>query len=144
MALVQWQAELSVGVEILDQDHRNLFSMLNELYDAVQSGIELAVLTSLLDRLAQYTQDHFQREEALMKACGYPDIAAHCDEHEQLAVKVSELQRRLAGSSLEFLSLELLVLFKTWLASHIRVSDFQYKPYLVAWTRSHSETAPKA
>jgi len=144
MALVQWHEDLSVGIELLDQDHRCLFSMLNELYDAVQYGTEATVITSLLDRLVLYTQDHFRHEEALMAECGYPDLINHRSEHNHLTAKVSELRQRLTDRSLESLSLELLVLFKTWLTSHIRISDFQYRPYLTAWLQSRNDEATSA
>ena len=144
MALVQWQESLSVGVGALDQDHRSMFSMLNQMNDALQDGTEGAMMAPLLDRLLLYTREHFAREEALMAECGYPDLAAHRREHQQLAVQVRALHQRLTDGSTESLGREVLVLFKTWLTSHIRVSDFLYKPYLVARTRSHDRGAPEA
>jgi len=144
MVLVEWQEVMSVGVEVLDRDHRSLFAMLNEAYDALQDGTVATPLAPLLDRLVLYTHDHFAREEALMADCGYPDLVAHRGEHDQLTARVRELRERLAGDTVESLSPELLVLFKTWLTSHIRISDLQYKPYLVAWTRGQDGAAPAA
>jgi len=130
MPLMQWCPDMSVGVEDLDADHRRLVALLNEAHDAILAGTAGTLLAPALDRLAAYCRDHFAREEALMEACGFPELAAHRAEHAELASRVHGLRDRLLGGSVENLNMELLVLFKTWLTSHIRVSDARYKPYL--------------
>ena len=131
MPLAQWDPTLSVGVAVLDRDHRALLNMLNELFDAMKQGQEAELLPQLFLRLHEYISTHFVREEAMMAQCGYPDLAAHHSEHLHLATRVSELSQRYQEGKSSDINLELLVLFKTWLMSHIRVSDYQYKAYLV-------------
>ena len=131
MPLMLWTEELSVGVEALDEDHRQLFAMVNGLFDAIGGGTGGELLTALFDALAAYTRDHFAREEALMAARHYPGLPAHRAEHLQLAERVQELRRSFLAGSVEPVSQELLVLFKTWLTSHIRVTDFGYKAYVM-------------
>ena len=132
MPLMLWTEELSVGVEALDDDHRQLFAMVNGLFDAIEGGTDGELLAALFDALVAYTRDHFAREEALMAAGHYPGLPAHRAEHLQLAERVLELRRGFLAGSVEPVSQELLVLFKTWLTSHIRVTDFGYKAYLKA------------
>ena len=38
MPLMTWTEKLSVGVGVLDEDHKRLVGMVNELYDAMQAG----------------------------------------------------------------------------------------------------------
>jgi hemerythrin len=38
MPLMTWTPKLSVGVAVLDEDHKKLVGMVNELYDAMQAG----------------------------------------------------------------------------------------------------------
>ena len=38
MPLMTWTDRMSVGVAVLDEDHRKLVAMVNELYDAMQAG----------------------------------------------------------------------------------------------------------
>ena len=136
MPLMQWTEELSVGVESLDDDHRQLFAMVNGLFDAIEGGTGGELLGALFDALVDYTRDHFTREEALMAARHYPGLAAHRAEHAQLAERVHALRRNFLGGvakplKAEPVGQELLVLFKTWLTSHIRVTDCGYKPYVI-------------
>ena len=132
MAFASWNEELSVGVEALDADHRQLFAMVNGLFDAIEGGTGNDLLAALFDALVDYTRDHFAREEALMAARHFPGLAAHRAEHIQLAESVHQLRQRFLAGAAEAVGHELLVLFKTWLTSHIRVSDRAYKPYVMA------------
>ena len=131
MPFMLWTEELSVGVEALDADHRQLFSMVNSLFDAIECGTGTELMGALFDVLVDYTRDHFAREEALMAARHYPGLVAHRAEHVQLTERVHELRRSFLAGEREPVGQELLVLFKTWLTSHIRVTDCGYKPYVM-------------
>lgn len=130
MALMTWSDSLSVGVDVLDADHRRLFALINELHDAIQSGSEPVPLASAFDRLTEYCRDHFAREEDMMAAGAYPELEAHRAEHVELTAQVHSLRGRFLNGAEDDLTTELLVLFKTWLTSHIRISDMRYGPYV--------------
>jgi len=130
MPLVHWSEGISVGVEQLDNDHKALINLINELYDAMQAGRETDVLESIFGRLIDYTHTHFLREEQLMDKYNFPGLAAHKIQHVELTTRVQQFHKKFMAGESPSLSLELLALFKTWLISHIRVSDFQYRPYL--------------
>ncbi len=141
MALVRWRDDMSVGDEALDQEHRRLFAMINELYEAIRPEAAAdeageALIASVLDRLVDYAREHFAREEARMAECGFPGLVSHRAEHVELAARVFDLRRRFLDGSLERPGPELLVLFKTWLASHVQVTDARYRPYIIAATRA--------
>ena len=55
MPLMNWTDKLSVGVAVIDDDHKKLVGMVNELYDAMQSGRGKDSLGRILDGLVQYT-----------------------------------------------------------------------------------------
>jgi hemerythrin len=55
MPLMTWTEKLSVGVGVLDEDHKKLVGMLNELYDAMQAGHGRDSLGRILNALVQYT-----------------------------------------------------------------------------------------
>ena len=131
MPLMQWTEELSVGVESLDDDHRQLFAMVNGLFDAIEGGTGAGLMSALFDALLAYTRDHFAREEALMAERHYPELAAHRVEHAELAERVHALRRSFLTDGGDGVGQELLVLFKTWLTSHIRVTDRAYRPYVI-------------
>ena len=132
MPLMEWTEEMSVGVKAIDDDHKKLIDMLNQLNDGILAGQTAASLESVIEGLLRYTKYHFAREERLFTETGYPSGAAHKAEHDMLARRVSNLQMRFeAGQSFQ-LSMEAMEFLKNWLTDHIMGSDQQYGPHLNA------------
>jgi hemerythrin-like metal-binding protein len=127
-----WTQEMSVGVKVLDEDHKILIGMLNELNEGIESGRARVVLESVIDGLFRYTRTHFAREEKLLAQTGFPGTAAHKAEHELLARRTVGLQARFEGGQSLELSLEAMVFLKKWLTDHTQGSDQKYKAHLNA------------
>lgn len=123
MALMQWNDRLSVGVEMIDTDHKKLVSMVNELHDAVAAARGKDVLGKVLDGLVDYTKSHFGREEAEMKKFGYPKAAQHAQEHAALARQVLDVQAKYRAGNTQVLSMEVMAFLRDWLLKHIQGSD---------------------
>lgn len=129
MALVNWSDQLSVNIRQIDEQHKKLVSMLNELHDAMLNGKGRDVLSQILDGLAEYTVTHFATEENLMKKYNYPGYVNHKAEHDRFVEKVSEFKEKLSQGQLT-LTMEVLNFLKDWLTSHIMGSDKKYGPFL--------------
>ena len=82
----EWSEKHSVGCPDVDDEHKALFRIAQELYDAIHEGTARAELTSLFDRLASYTRFHFANEEALMRKTGALDYDQHCREHRKFTL----------------------------------------------------------
>lgn len=130
MPLMTWTEKLSVGVVALDDDHKRLIDMINELYAAMQAGHGKDTLGHILDGLVQYTKVHFAREESFFARTGYPAAAPHKQEHDALTRQVLDIQRRYNGGSIATLSLDVLQFLRNWLINHIQASDQRYRPHL--------------
>jgi len=129
--LIRWDATYSVNIAILDAQHKNLVSTVNELYKAMLEGRSKDHLGQILSSLVSYTQEHFAAEEKLMLQYRYPDFNVHKAEHDRLTGTVVEFQRRFLSSEVG-LSIELLDFLRDWLAKHILGSDRRYSPFLTA------------
>ena len=132
MPFLKWTESMSVGVPILDSDHRALFRLVNQLHDHMESGAEDAILGAIFDKLVAYIEFHFTREEKVMQACGFPGLAVHLDEHADFTRYIHELRERYAGAHDPALTQELLEFLKNWLNTHILIQDMAYKPYVLA------------
>ncbi len=129
MSLMTWNPQMSVGIRALDEDHKKLIAMINELHAAMLAGHSNDVVGGVLRRLANYTVEHFQREEKLFAETNYPGAAGHRREHEKLKAEVTaEIQKFQAGS--KSLGMETLAFLRDWLKHHIQESDKAYGPYL--------------
>ena len=127
--LIKWDDSLSVQVEQIDQQHRKLVDLINELFTALKSGKGSEVTGQILDSLVDYTQYHFREEEKLMALHSYPDLDRHRELHAELIDKVSDFKRKLADGKVS-ISSDLFNFLKSWLIFHIKKQDKAYGPHL--------------
>jgi hemerythrin len=126
MPLMEWTEEMSVRVKVLDDDHKILIDILNDLNDGIEANRTRVVLEDVIERLSSYTRIHFAREERMFAQTGYVGGAAHTAEHAMLAKRVMNLQARFESGQSRELGLETLAFLKSWLTEHIMVSDQMY------------------
>lgn len=129
MALLTWSDKYSVGVKSMDNQHKAMIQMLNELYDAMMEGNALCITGPLLQRLVEYTKIHFSSEEQLMEANGYPNLAAHHTRHLQL---IDEVEKHIESYERQdlFMPIPLLHFLRDWIATHIQKEDRHYGPFV--------------
>lgn len=125
MAFVNWTDELSVHVSVIDEQHKKLVGILNDIYDAMQLGQGAAIVSKILDNLVEYTIVHFSAEEKYMKEFNFKEYAAHKLEHENLVDQVKKFQADLAAGKV-FISIEIMNFLRDWLSNHILVTDKKY------------------
>ena len=122
---------MSVGIDAIDSDHKKLLSLLNEMdyiinVDVSRKGAVKSVLCELID----YTEYHFQREEDLLRACGYPQIDMHHQVHEVLKAQVHHFvdQHRQDPDTLDLETLRYFL--ELWLLDHIKGMDKDYEDWV--------------
>ena len=122
MDYFQWSDALSVGNSLIDQDHKELVNLVNELHQAVQDGKSSETPGRILQALFTYTQEHFQREELLMEHINYVDKEAHLDQHKKLIDQVVVLQDAFDRGRVEVAN-NTAELLRYWLTHHIMRTD---------------------
>ena len=125
--VITWTPEMSVGGPELDQDHRIIVALINQLA-AAHDGENAGVMEGVLDRLALYVDEHFRREEEYMEAVGFPGLQAHRHIHHDLTNKVEQIRLDFFLGSSESIGAETLTFLKEWLRKHILIEDMQYNP----------------
>ena len=132
MAEMIWNETMSVGVGGLDDDHKELVALLNEMDEAVAAGQNRDAINAIIDRLTESIKTHFAKEEALMAKSGFPGAAEHTREHDETLKAVLEWQAHFRSSSAPMMSPEILSGFQSWLDNNIQGADMVYGPYLNA------------
>lgn len=130
-AYIPWRDLYSVGNESIDLQHRQILSIIGDLHNAIGADRGCAVIEETLDRMVFYTMTHFQHEEQLMRACGYPDY----ENHKALHDKMQRYTATLRANSNLLTGGDLLGFLKRWWVQHIRGEDQRYVPYLAAMNR---------
>jgi hemerythrin-like metal-binding protein len=120
--LFVWDDRYETGITAIDQDHKGLVNLINDLYEAMQDGSGGALLLPIFSVLKHYTENHFTREESYMVECGAPDQESHVSEHRQMVAKLAELEKRHRNGEAA-ISLQTLTFLRDWLKNHICAVD---------------------
>lgn len=138
MPLITWSDSLSVGVRIIDEQHKVLVDTLNELHAAMMKGKAKEVTGPILGSLIAYTRDHFLHEEGMLAKAGYAGLEAHKAQHRELTRKVESYLQRFERGDIT-LNLHLMHFLRDWLTIHIQRADRAYVPTLLAQEAVHPE-----
>lgn len=121
---IKWSEDLSVGVELIDEQHKEMFNRINRLLRAMGeiAGTEQVVATA--DFLQEYVVQHFAAEEEQMVLREYPGLAKHKEHHEYFRERVEDLRQRLSEHGPdEKLLVEAQELLVNYLRDHILQVD---------------------
>lgn len=128
-ATFQWKDSYSVKVAALDNQHKKLFDLVNELHVAMSQGHGKDVAGDVLRRLIDYTVHHFSAEEMLMQKHNFPGLIAHRAEHKALTDKVMAFKKEFdAGTG--NVTPQLMTFLQQWLKNHIQTVDQRYGDFL--------------
>lgn len=122
MAHLVWQDDLNTGIQVIDDQHRRIVDMINQLHDAREQGRD--AVGNVLSELVDYTLSHFAFEEALLEEAGYEFSRPHKRVHEIFIGRVSDYNLRFKAG--EDIAQELIGLLSRWLFNHIRSDDAGY------------------
>jgi hemerythrin-like metal-binding protein len=131
MQEVQWTDDLSVGVELIDEQHKMLINRLNSLTRALESQQGPTEIAATLNFLIEYTHFHFSTEEKHMAANSYPGLEQHRRKHGEFKATLGSLEEdfREEGAT-PMLADSIDTLLVNWLIKHIRGVDVEFGAFL--------------
>lgn len=133
----QWTDSMSVGVPLIDNDHKALIHLINRLHESVSAGDTYDVLDDLLNRLVDYVDIHFTREERVMQACGYAETTEHQAEHKAFVNYIRSMRDDFSAATASGLAGDLADYLRDWLNHHILIQDMAYRSAV----QGHGEAA---
>jgi hemerythrin len=125
MVLMNWDDSFSVKVTEIDEQHKKLILLINNLYDAMMQGKGKDVLGSILSELANYTVTHFGTEEKYFDKFNYENTLPHKLEHKKFVEKVTEFKTKFDSGNAT-ITIDLMNFLKDWLVNHIKGTDQKY------------------
>jgi len=128
---VGWNTRYDTGIQVIDEQHRELFGIVERLRRSVQEGAERALVESLLGDLVICTERHFATEEAYMGRFHYPDLVQHVAEHASMLSSLHELFAKFQESH-QAMALMVPTFMEGWLKHHISDGDFGFVTFLKA------------
>ncbi|CAD5366424.1 Bacteriohemerythrin [Rubrivivax sp. A210] len=121
-----WDTAYEVGDSEIDEQHRRLFDLANELLGADTK----ASVTAAAIQLYQYVRVHFKHEEDLMRRIGFPDYRQHVQMHSQMVDRLNALSADIADGC--WRSQDLRAFMNEWLLIHIAEQDTRLADYVAA------------
>ena len=128
---IQWRESLSIGVEEIDRQHKELLQHFDRLLTACEEGQGKLELKNLLDFLSRYVVTHFGDEEAIQLHHNYPGYEAHRKEHDSFVARIRKLQDEIGQEGVAvYHVIETNNLLFKWLINHISKVDKELGRYL--------------
>ena len=129
--IVVWSEKYSTCIETIDAQHKELFELINGLYEACVgggTGIDSA-FQKAMHSMVEYVRFHFSQEIALLEKIGYPDLVEHKKQHEELAHIILDASNSYKkGTAL--VPNKFVRTLRDWVLSHIGVYDKAYADYI--------------
>lgn len=122
MDLIYWRDSYNVGNQVVDEQHKYLVKLINDLFHALGAKDGDDKLKIIFIELVNYTINHFTGEESLMSAAKYSALVAHKAEHLYFINKIRELKGKFNQGDSKA-KLETLNFLKDWLLEHISGTD---------------------
>lgn len=123
-----WNDRLSVGVQVIDDDHKKLVALVNRLHQTMKEGGDAAALGAIIQEAADYTQFHFAREEGLMRQHDYPELARQEAAHRRMVAQLQALAEQFSAGEFS-IAMDVMAFAKIWLTQHILGEDMKLKPF---------------
>ncbi len=122
MGLIQWNKEYSVGVTKLDNQHKKIIKILNQLIGQQFQAKDEQAIEEILDSLQDYMKEHFRTEEEYMLQRDYSGYEEQRREHNQFIDRMYEAQKEFTKDG-RLTSLNLFNFVWDWFSHHVLAVD---------------------
>jgi hemerythrin len=130
-SIVEWNERYTVGIQQIDDQHKVLLRLINNLYPDCfneDSGARRRFMLALYG-LVNYIRYHFAGEERILERIKYPDYTAHKRQHDEFIREILEwvevFERLRTGSPKNFVRY-----IRDWMVTHITLIDKKYATYI--------------
>jgi len=129
--MMHWKDSLSVGVNIIDEQHKELIARINKLLEAMGAGRGSGEINAVVGFLEDYTVKHFKMEEEHMLKFRYEAYTAHLAEHTAFISDVQKLKNELNGAKIcSAHTMQVQRRVCDWIVDHIGKTDAKLGAFL--------------
>ena len=129
MRPIQLTSDLELGYPAIDDQHRALLSLADEVNQAVEAGLPEPDVALRIAALIAATDTHFRSEEGLMLTSGFDHYEAHKSDHDHLLEQIQAARQNIESGVIP--PSELLDFFIcAWATHHIAKFDLEFVEHL--------------
>ncbi len=123
--VLQWDEKYSVGVRIIDDQHKQLFETINSLIQILDNNPSKQQLDEIIQKLLVYKKNHFITEEKLFEQFNYELKDEHHARHMEFNTKLNSMLAECGEDSM-LLAFKLVDFLEDWLIEHLMTEDQKY------------------
>ena len=129
--IVAWDPKYSVGITLLDDQHKELVKLANQLYAACRSRDNSVneVFKETMRKMVEYVRFHFGAENELLERIGYPDRKEHKMMHDSLIKDILAAVKSFEEGN-KFVPNHFVRTLKEWVFGHIAIRDRLYAIFI--------------
>lgn len=120
-----WNEDYSVGVKEIDDQHKQLFGIVNSLIEIINSIPKQDAISEVLKRLEDYKACHFCTEENYFEKFQFTGAKEHIHAHKCFTIEIMKIQFQNKDNPIN-LSFELVDYLEDWLVNHLMYMDQKY------------------
>ncbi|MCX7709328.1 MAG: bacteriohemerythrin [Clostridia bacterium] len=131
--MVEWKDEYSVGIKLIDSQHKKLLTIAKKLMILISTSESFdhsEEAANIYAELVSYTKEHLAFEERLMLLNGYEGFIEHKLQHDQFIASMDELAKMDMEYNQREAILSMLTFVSEWIVDHIQGTDVKYKGQL--------------
>ncbi len=128
MPIIKWEENYSVNIREIDEQHKKLFSIIDEFYEASITERAPEKIEETFKRLIDYADYHLNTEEKYFKQFDYPDKEAHTAQHDDYRKKINEWHKNYK-SDVHASSINLMDFLQNWWTNHVIHTDKKYSDF---------------
>jgi diguanylate cyclase (GGDEF)-like protein/hemerythrin-like metal-binding protein len=136
-----WNDGMSVGIDALDDDHKQIIAILAKLTSADHGETSEQSIAAIFTELEHYVSLHFAREEALLEQACYAEITAHKASHQNFIEQLPKLKEEWLTEDCLACSEKITTFLHKWIIKHILVEDLDYVASIYKLSNSANKQA---
>lgn len=125
MTIIRWSKDLCVGIDSIDEEHRQLAAIINELHLAAEYHGGGAAIYPLIHKLHDYARTHFEEEGDVLERHGVQGTPDHVREHKEFVQRLDELVLRYRSDT-DQLTQHLRDFLLSWFSNHLSAHGVHY------------------
>jgi hemerythrin len=128
---VKWEERYLINIPFIDEQHKELVHLTNELYQGCLMGDDVArdYFMKTIKGVVDYVGKHFYAEEKMLENVSYPGLGTHKNQHENFVKKILEEVKSFQDGR-KFVPNVFVRYLRDWILSHIAVEDKLYAEYI--------------
>jgi hemerythrin len=126
---LDWHDFYTIGVDFIDQEHKEILSVMRELRDAIAAG-NLDECATIADSMIQEAERHFHNEEEYLAKVNYPGLETHKEYHAKLLLQAKQVKGLCERAELDHELMDCFNAMERFLIDDVLKGDVQFVSFL--------------